>query len=244
MFKFIITVIFLISFLIISIPILIVEWIIAKFNRPAADISSLRIVQWAFKVILKISGADITIIGEEKIPDEPVLFIGNHRSFYDIIITYTRCKRLTGYVAKKEMLKFPLLRDWMKRLYCLFLDREDPKQGLKTILTAIDYVKNGVSICIFPEGTRNSGEELSMLDFHAGSFKIAEKSGCPIIPMSINSSAFIFEEHFPKIKKTKVILEYGDPIYPSKMDREERKHISEYTKNIIMNTITKNSKNL
>ena len=78
-----------------------------------------------------------------------VLFIGNHRSYFDILLTYSRCQRLTGYIAKKEMLKYPLLRDWMKRLYCLFLDRDNPKEGLKTILTAIDYVKKGVSICIF-----------------------------------------------------------------------------------------------
>mgnify|MGYP002233635792 CR=1 FL=1 len=83
--------------------------------------------------------------------------------------------RLTGYIAKKEMLKYPLLRDWMKRLYCLFLDRDNPKEGLKTILTAIDYVKKGISICIFPEGTRNDGEELSILPFHNGSFKIARR---------------------------------------------------------------------
>lgn len=89
----------------------------------------------------------------------------------------------------------------MKRLYCLFLDRENPKEGLKTILQAIDYVKHGISICIFPEGTRNKGEELSLLPFHNGSFKIAEKTGCPIIPMSLNNTCDIFEGHFPFIKR-------------------------------------------
>ncbi len=72
---------------------------------------------------------------------------------------------------------------------------------LKTILQAIDYVKHGISICIFPEGTRNKGEELSLLPFHNGSFKIAEKTGCPIIPMSLNNTCDIFEGHFPFIKK-------------------------------------------
>ncbi|HIW21182.1 MAG TPA: 1-acyl-sn-glycerol-3-phosphate acyltransferase [Candidatus Dorea intestinavium] len=240
MFRFIITVIFLISFLILSIPLLLFEWVFAKINRRAADISSLRIVQWAFKVIIKIAGIDITFIGKEKIPSEPVLYIGNHRSFYDIIITYAYCQNLTGYVAKKEMLKAPLLRDWMKRLYCLFLDRENPKEGLKTILQAIDYVKSGVSICIFPEGTRNKGEELSLLPFHAGSFKIAEKSGCPIVPMSINNTAFVFEEHFPRIKKTRVIIEYGDPIYPKSLTREAKKTLSEDVRQVIKATIDRN----
>ena len=240
MIRFIGCCIFLGAYLILGIPVLGVEWIISKFNKKASDYQCLRMVQWAFNCMLKMTGVEVTVIGEENVPDEPVLYIGNHRSFFDILLTYTRCKGLTGYVSKKEMYKFPLLRDWMKRLYCLFLDRENPGEGLKTILQAIDYVKNGISICIFPEGTRNKGEELSMLPFHAGSFKIAEKSGCAIIPMSMNNTSEIFENHFPKIKKTHVILEYGKPIYMKDMDREEKKHIAEYCQNIIQETINKN----
>ena len=70
---------------ILSIPVFLVEWIIGKFNRRAKDISSLRIVQWGFKVILKMTGVTTTVIGEENVPDEPVLFIGNHRSYFDIL---------------------------------------------------------------------------------------------------------------------------------------------------------------
>ena len=136
--------------LIIGIPVLGIEWLIGKISKKTMDYSSLRIVQWAFKVIVRLAGIELTVIGEENVPDEPVLFIGNHRSYFDIVITYARCKNLTGYIAKKEMLSIPLLRTWMKRLYCLFLDRENPKEGLKTILQAIDYVKHGVSICILP----------------------------------------------------------------------------------------------
>ncbi|EGG81278.1 1-acylglycerol-3-phosphate O-acyltransferase [Lachnospiraceae bacterium 2_1_46FAA] len=161
--------------------------------------------------------------------------------FFDILLTYSRCKRLTGYVAKKEMLKFPLLRDWMKNLYCLFLDRENAKEGLKTILTAIDYVKQGISICIFPEGTRNKGEELSMLPFKDGALKIATKTGCPVIPISMNNTSEIFENHFPKIRKTHVILEYGKPIDYKSLDREDQKHFGAYCQNIIQETIKKNA---
>ena len=198
MIRFLCVAIFLILYLILSIPVFLIEWIIGKFNREARDLSSLRIVQWGFKVILKMTGVKVTVIGEENVPDEPVLFIGNHRSFFDILLTYSRCRRLTGYVAKKEMENIPLLSTWMRYLYCLFLDRDNIKEGLKTILQAIDYVKKGISICIFPEGTRNKGEELSMLPFHDGSFKIAEKTGCAIVPISMNNTAEIFENHFPQ----------------------------------------------
>ena len=151
-------------------------------------------------------------------------------------------KRLTGYVAKKEMEKYLTLTTWMRRLYCLFLDRSDPKQGLKTILTAIDYIKRGISICIFPEGTRNTGAELSLLPFKDGAFKIATKTGCPIVPICMNNTAEIFENHFPKIRKTHVVIEYQKPIYPDRLDKETKRHIGDHVESIIKETIEKNAK--
>ena len=241
MIRLIFVVLFLVVFLILSIPVMLVEWIIGKKNPNARDYSSLRIVQWAFKVILWIAGVNVTVIGEEHIPDEPVLYIGNHRSFFDIPITYSRCRRLTGFVAKKEIEKVPLLSTWMRYLYCLFLDRDDVRAGLKTILTAIEQVKNGISIFMFPEGTRNKEEELSVLPFHDGSFKIAEKTGCAVIPVSINNSVQIMEAHFPFIRKTHVVLEYGEPIYPNTLDKEAKKQLGTYCHDLIEATIKKNA---
>ena len=225
MIRFICVVVFLILFLILTIPVFFIEWLIGKFNRNARDYSCLRIVQWGFKAILKVTGVHTTVIGFENIPDEPVLFIGNHRSFFDILLTYSRCPRLTGYVAKKEMEKIPLLSTWMRFVYCLFLDRENPKEGLKTIL----------------EGTRNKGEELSMLPFKEGAFKIATKTGCAIVPISMNNTAAIFENQFPRIKKVNVVVEYGTPIYPKDLAPEDKKHIGAYVQNIIQETINKNA---
>lgn len=241
MIRFIFVVLFLVVFLILSIPVMLVEWLIGKKSPNMKDYSSLRIVQWAFKVILWIAGVNVTVIGEEHIPDEPVLYIGNHRSFFDVPITYSRCRRLTGFVAKKEIEKVPLLSTWMRFLYCLFLDRDDVRAGLKTILTAIEQVKNGISIFIFPEGTRNKGEELSVLPFHDGSFKIAEKTGCAVIPVSINNSVQILEAHFPFIRKTHVVLEYGEPIYPNTLDKEAKKQLGTYCHDLIEATIKKNA---
>ena len=124
MIRFIIVAITVIGFLILSIPILLIEWIIGKFSPRAKEISSLRIVQGVFKFILWEAGTKVTIIGEENVPkDTPVLYIGNHRSYFDIVLTYSRCPIRTGYIAKKEMERYPLLSNWMKYLHCLFLDR-------------------------------------------------------------------------------------------------------------------------
>lgn len=242
MIRLILVAIFVFLFLVLSTPLMFIEWIIGKFNMDVKNRSSLAIVNWAFRCVIFLSGTKVTALGEENIPkDTPVLYVGNHRSFYDIILTYVRVPRPTGYVAKKEMLKVPLLSIWMKHLHCLFLDRENIKEGMKTILTGIDKVKNGISICIFPEGTRNKQKD-TFLPFHEGSFKIAEKAGCPIIPMTILNSAAIFEDHFPKIKKAKVVIEYGKPIYMNDLPKEERKFIGATVQKIIEETYFKNQK--
>ena len=119
MIRFILCVVVVAGFLILSIPILLAEWIVGKFSPMAKEISSLRIVQTVFKAVLWVGGVKVTFIGEENIPkDTPVLYIGNHRSFFDVPLTNPRCPIRTGYVAKKEMEKVPLLSTWMKRLHC------------------------------------------------------------------------------------------------------------------------------
>lgn len=239
MIRFLTLVCFVVLFLVCSIPLLIAEWIIGKFNMDIKNKSSLAIVNWAFRCCLFISGTKVTVRGLENVPaDEPVLYIGNHRSYFDILITYIRVPRPTGYIAKKEMLKWPLLVNWMRNLHCLFLDRNDVKQGLQIILTAIEKVKSGISICIFPEGTRNR-ENHTFMEFHEGSFKIASKTGCPIVPMTIYNSAAIFEDHLPKIRKAEVILEYGNPIYPKDLPKEDQKRLGAYTRDVIMETYVK-----
>jgi len=240
MIRLIATAIFVILYLIISIPFSFVEWLIGKKWPDVKSKTSLAYVNWAFRVVLFLSGVKRTVIGLEKVPkDTAVLYVGNHRSIFDTVITYPLVSRPTGYIAKIELLKVPLLRTWMKNLHCLFLDRENQKEGLKVILKGIEMMKQGISICIFPEGTRSKvkGE---FLPFRAGSFKLAEKSGCPIVPMTLNNTDAIFEDHFPRIYSTHIVLEYGDPIYVNDLSREERKELPERVRQIIINTYEKN----
>ena len=228
MIRFLLIALLLFLYLLLGIPVLLVEKLVAKINPHARDISCLRMVQWAFKLMLWITGADISYIGRENVPkDRAVLYVGNHNSYFDILLTYSQCPGLTGYVAKSEMLRYPLLRDWMKRLYCVFLDRSDLRAGMQMILTCIDYIKNGISICIFPEGTRSKDGQ--MQPFHEGSLKMAAKTGCPIIPMAISNSAQIFENHMPFVRPCKVIVEYGATVYPKELSKEDQKFLGAYT---------------
>jgi len=135
-------------------------------------------------------------------------------------------------VAKKEMAKIPLLSQWMKNIHCLFLDRENVKDGLKTILQAIANVKDGKSVWICPEGTRNHGED--MLPFREGSFKIAEKSECPVIPAAFSHTDDIFENHLPFIRRTHVTIQFGVPTEVSGLTKEEKRVLGRQVQEEIM----------
>ncbi|MBQ8857750.1 MAG: 1-acyl-sn-glycerol-3-phosphate acyltransferase [Lachnospiraceae bacterium] len=240
--RFFIDALFLGLYLVLGIPVLLILNLIGKKEqwKYKSDLVALRMVQWAFKVMLFIAGTKQIVIGEENVPkDQAVLYIPNHRSYFDILLLYSRMPGLTGFVSKDSMLKFVLLRDWMKKLYCLFLNRENPREGLKTILQGIENIKNGVSMCIFPEGTRNK-VDTEMLPFKEGSLKMAEKTGCLIIPVALTNTAEIFENHAPWIRPCKVVIEYGTPIDPKTLSREEKKHLGAYCRDRIQEMLDKN----
>ncbi len=247
MLRFILCIGFVVLFLIVMIPVGLILLILEKINRPLKDRISMNIIKYAFKILLFLAGTRLTVIGEEKIPrDRPVLYVGNHRGFFDIVSTGSRVFRPTGYIAKKELLKVPLLNWWMYNIRCEFLDRKDMRKGLETILTCIKNVKEEeVSYFIFPEGTRNDGEEGTLLPFHEGSLKIAEKSGCPVIPVAISNTQEILEAHFPAIRRSDVVIEYCDPIEMDSLTKEDKRILGQKVHDIILSRLQEhNSKKL
>jgi 1-acyl-sn-glycerol-3-phosphate acyltransferase len=219
-------------FLVGTLPIYLITLIVRLFSKRACARFSQSFVNGAFKFLMWIAGAKITVLGRENIPkDQAVLYVSNHRSYADIPLGYMTVGGLTGFIAKKEVKKFPILSLWMQNMTCLFLDRDDLRQGLKTILTAVDNVKDGYSIFIMPEGTRNHEEE--MLPFKEGSFKVAEKSGCPIVPVAISNTDALYELHRPWVKKAKVVIHYGAPVPTEGMDRDTKKALAGHVQSLI-----------
>ena len=213
MIRLIMVLVVLVGFLIVSYPFLVAQVSLGKKDPHARDLESIRVVRAVFRCLLKLAGVTITVKGEENIPKDTAVL----------------------YVAKKEMEKIPILRTWMVNVNCLFLDRKNIKEGLKTILQGIEKVKNGISIWIFPEGTRNTNEDIAeLLPFKEGSLKIAEKSGCPVIPVAMTGTAEVLEKHFPFITPSHITVYYGKPINIKELDPEDRKHPGAYTRNVLI----------
>lgn len=226
------TIIILILYVVISIlsiPMYLVEAIVRLFNKKAAAHMAQVIVKGAFNLVMFVSGCQKTILGKENIPaDTPVMYAANHRSFYDIILAYATVPNQTAFISKMEIKKMPCVAQWMYFLNCLFMDRGDVKQNLNVILSAISLVKEGYSIYIAPEGTRNATDTL--LEFKEGSMKIATKGKCPIIPVCLCNTENIFENNLPWIKRGKILIEYGKPIYPDDLNKETKKQLGAYVR--------------
>jgi 1-acyl-sn-glycerol-3-phosphate acyltransferase len=235
-----IALIFAAAVILIDLPLHLITWLIEKASPGSCTKFRHGYARFAMKRIWLLAGGRATVLGLENIPeDHPVLFVGNHRSIFDIILAGSLIKYPCGFVAKKELQGTPITLI-MEEIHCLFLDREDPRQGLKTILTAIDYVKSGISMFIFPEGTRCKVEG-TFLPFHAGSFKIATKAKVPIIPVTIVGMGDVFEDHYPRIKWAPVVIEFGEPIDTADMDRNAQKDLPDKVKALMEETYKKNS---
>ena len=231
---------FLAFMLILEVPFHFVTWLIGLSSPQKCLEARYRYVQFVLRGIWFFAGGKIKVIGAERIPkDRAVLFVGTHRSIFDIVIAAVNIPMPTGFIAKKELENTPL-KLAMDGIRCLFLDRQDPRKGLKTILTAIEYIKEGQSMLIFPEGTRSKKEE-ELLPFHAGSFKIATKAECPVVPFTIVGSGDLFEDHFPVLKCKDVVIEFGEPIETAGMDRAAQRELPERVKEIIAQTYEKDA---
>lgn len=232
MIRAIIALLFAALFLIITLPYIFIVWLISKKHPDRAYALAAPPAMWGLRVVSFLCSVHLNVSGLENIPkDRSVLYIGNHSSIFDVILTYPLSPRPTGYLAKKEMTKVPVFKLWMDVLFCLTLDRNDTRQALGVILKAIDYEKQGRSVFIFPEGTRTKDGTLGA--FHAGSFKVALRSGCPVIPVAITHTAEIIRDHIPFVKTTAVNISYGSPIETKDLSAEEKKHLANNVRDII-----------
>lgn len=236
MIKFILVALGLFLYLVLFIPVMLILLIVRKFRPDVSTFVAQSMVSAVFRLMIFITGSKVEVRGSENIPkDGGVLFVSNHRSYFDILTGFGYTKKPLGFVAKYEMIHVPLLKQWMELVNCLFLNRQDIKQGLKTIIKGIDQVKSGVSVWICPEGGRNMNPDVTNVkEFKEGSLKIAEKGKVPVVPVAIYGTYEIWEEHMPYMRKSKVIIEYGKPIVIDELPDAEKKKLGAYTRSKIV----------
>jgi 1-acyl-sn-glycerol-3-phosphate acyltransferase len=190
--------------------------------------------KWA-RSLVKLAGVTVVTTGEEKIPSGAVLFVSNHQGNFDIPLLLGYIDKPKAFIAKIELLKFPMIRTWMTHMRCVFMDRSDIRQSLKVINQAIQYLKEGYSMAIFPEGTRSKGE--AMGEFKPGSLKLAFKAGIPIVPITIRGSYKIMEQNGMMIKPAHVEIIIHDPVLTIGLTKEQAAEIPARVRNTIEQSI-------
>ena len=179
--------------------------------------------------LLKIAKTDLMVEGIENIPDEPVLFVGNHNSYYDIIVTLASLPRGSGFVAKDSLAKIPGFKGWMDLIHCLYLDRTDLKKGVQMIKDGIAIIKSGFNMMVYPEGTRSKTGALG--EFRGGALKMAQRSDAPIVLVACTGTRDIYENNPGlNIEPAKVRLTFGKPFRISDLPKEERRFAARYTR--------------
>ena len=188
---------------------------------------------------LKMSGVRVRVWGLENVPeDTPVVFMSNHQSNFDIPLLIVYIDQFKGFVAKTELQKVPILKTWMEHIKCVFMDRNDLRQSVKTIIEGIKLVNSGHSMVVFPEGTRGKGGPMG--EFKAGSFRLATKPQVPIVPITINGSYQLMEQNKGMIKAAHVDLYIHPMIETANLTKEELGQLSMQVKTVIASRLEKN----
>ena len=153
----------------------------------------------------------IEAYGLKNIPKENgFIFYPNHQGLFDVLVFLDSCPVPFSFVIKKEASKIILLKQVVKALHSISIDREDIRQSMQVINQVSEEVKKGRNFLIFAEGTRSKhGNQL--LEFKGGSFKSAIKAKCPIVPCALIDSFKPFDEK--SIKPVTVTLIYLPPLY-------------------------------
>lgn len=185
---------------------------------------------WA-RYTLKIIGVKVNIKGLENLPKENCLFVSNHQGNADFLVLMSELDKHLGFLAKKEILKIPVIRTWMKEMHCVFIDRENIRESLKAINKGIENLNNGYSMLIFPEGTRSKSHKLG--EFKKGSMKMALKASVPVVPLVIDNSFKVFEEGKGKLKASIINMSILEPINISDLTKEEKANLADIVKNKI-----------
>lgn len=171
-----------------------------------------KFAHWWGRVALNATGSKVTVRGSDNFPPEPVVIMGNHQSYFDIMLILGYIDRPLAFIAKQELVRVPLFATWMRQVGCVFLDREDMRQAARVFQVAVKKIQEGCSMVIFPEGTRSRKAEMD--EFKRGSMKLALRAKAPIVPISIDGTYKIFEGNGYRIGPADIKLVVSAPIFP------------------------------
>jgi 1-acyl-sn-glycerol-3-phosphate acyltransferase len=176
---------------------------------------------WWSPVLLWAGGTRLTVTGLENVdPLRPTIYVSNHQSSIDIPALFCSIPVDFRFVAKKQLKYVPVLGWYLSMARYVFIDRANHKEAIKSLDEAAARIRSGISIVVFPEGTRS--DDRRVLPFKKGPFALAVKAGVPVCPVTIEGSGNLMPKNSWDIVPGPIHVHIGAPIDPAPFgDRRE-----------------------
>ncbi|PLX97128.1 MAG: 1-acyl-sn-glycerol-3-phosphate acyltransferase [Desulfuromonas sp.] len=180
---------------------------------------------WA-RLLLVLAGVRLSVKGREHLPQgEPLIFMPNHQSTFDILALFIALPVQFRWIAKEELFHIPFFGFAMRRAGYISIDRGDRKKAIKSMDVAAQRIAAGTSVIIFPEGTRS--EDGKLLPLKKGGFVLALKSGVSILPMAIEGSCKVNPKHSLRLYGGEIHVTLQPAIPTADLPMSERDRLME-----------------
>jgi len=178
------------------------------------------------KVALLVNGVRVEVEGLEHVHEEsPYIFMSNHQGSYDIFAFLGCLPFQFKWLAKKELFSIPVIGWAMTAAGYISIDREGTRETVKAMNKAAQKIREGMSVVIFPEGTRSA--DGSIQPFKKGGFTLAIKSKVPIVPMAIAGSREIMPKDKLTLNPGEIRVRIGEPIETEHCSMKDRASLME-----------------
>ena len=198
-----------------------------------------RVGMWVVRVGIKLSGVRVEIVGRERLdPDQNYIFMSNHVSNLDPPLLIPQVPGRTSVLVKKELFRIPILGFAMRVAHLVPVDRRNRDAAIASMRSAAEVVRAGLSMTIFPEGTRSRDGRLQPLK--KGPFYLAMESGCPIVPVTLVGTHEILPKGKLLIAPDKATVIFHPPISPK--DFQDRDALIAAVRDAIVGALPEDSK--
>ena len=195
-------------------PILVVAWLVNKHDL-VYPVALFGARSW-----LRLSGVRVRVLGLELLdPKQTYVFVCNHRSYLDTATVFVYLGRRIGLLAKKELLKVPILGVGMGFVNVMAIDRTNRERAIRTADAAVQRIQSGVSFAVFVEGTRAKPGEL--LPFKKGAFYMAKQAGVPVIPIAIRNSDMLMGKDTGAAKSGTIDMVIMPPVSTADVESDQ-----------------------